>query len=77
MKSNLEYLAEEDRLEEIRIVCLGGWTDPEAVIQEIAETLGEKTSRQTLKPIRFRRFEVRGVLRNMPSLFDKGSFLLQ
>ena len=67
VKSNLKYLAEENRLAEIRIVCLDGWTDPEAVIRGVAEALTGKTARQTLKLIRFRNFGVRGSLQSVPS----------
>lgn len=67
VKSNLRYLADKDRLEEIRIVCLDGRVDAEAVIRGAAEILAEKTALQKLKLIRFRRFGVRGSLENAPS----------
>ena len=65
VKENLRYLAAENRLEEIRIVCLDGWVDAEAVIHGIAETLAEKTALQNLRLIRFRSFGVRGALNNI------------
>jgi pyruvate formate lyase activating enzyme len=67
VKENLRYLAAENRLEEIRIVCLDNWVDAEAVIQGVAKTLAEKTALQKLRLIRFRCFGVRGVLKNTPS----------
>lgn len=67
VKKNLCYLADENRLEEIRIVCLDGWVDAEAVIRGAAEILAEKTALQKLKLIRFRPFGVRGHLENVLS----------
>jgi pyruvate formate lyase activating enzyme len=67
VKENLRYLAAENRLTEIRIVCLDGWVDAEAVIRGVARTLGGKTESQNLRLIRFRHFGVRGVLKNTPS----------
>jgi pyruvate formate lyase activating enzyme len=67
VKENLRYLADENRLEEIRIVCLDGRVDAEAVIRGIAETLAEKTALQNLRLIRFRHFGVIGSLENTPS----------
>lgn len=66
VKENLRYLAAENRLEEIRIVCLDGWVDAEAVIHGVAKTLGEKTPSQNLRLIPFRPFGVRGALENTP-----------
>lgn len=66
VKENLRYLAAENRLAEIRIVCLDEWVDAEAVINGVAKTLGEKTALQNLRLIPFRPFGVRGVLENTP-----------
>ncbi len=66
VKENLRYLAAENRLEEIRIVCLDEWVDAEAVIDGVAKTLGGKTALQNLRLIPFRPFGVRGVLENTP-----------
>jgi pyruvate formate lyase activating enzyme len=66
VKENLRYLADENRLEEIRIVCLDDWVDAEAVIYGVAKTLGEKNALQNLRLIRFRPFGVRGALENTP-----------
>ncbi len=66
VKENLCYLAAENRLEEIRIVCLDQWVDAEAVIDGVAKTLGGKTALQNLRLIPFRPFGVRGVLENTP-----------
>lgn len=67
VKANLRYLADENCLEEIRLVCLDGWVDAEAVIHGIAGTLADKTPLQNLRLIRFRPFGVRGVLENAAS----------
>jgi pyruvate formate lyase activating enzyme len=67
VKENLRYLAAQNRLAEIRIVCLDGWVDAEAVIRGVAKTLAEKNASQNLRLIRFRPFGVRGALENMPS----------
>jgi pyruvate formate lyase activating enzyme len=66
VKENLRYLADQNLLEEIRIVCLDQWVDAEAVIHGVTNTLGEKTVLQNLRLIPFRPFGVRGVLENTP-----------
>lgn len=71
VQSNLRYLANENRSEEIRIVCLDNWVDAEFAICGIAETLGEETAMQNLRLIRFRCFGVRGVLESTPSPSDE------
>jgi pyruvate formate lyase activating enzyme len=62
VKRNLALLAERDKIEELRIVVVPGWNDPEATIAGIAGVLGEKTATTKLKLIRFRRFGVVGEL---------------
>ncbi|MBM4761175.1 YjjW family glycine radical enzyme activase [Bacillus sp. B15-48] len=70
VKKNLRYLAEYNKLEELRIVCLPGEVDAEAVIKGIAETIGEKVSHVKLKLIKFRHFGVKGRLQNISSPDD-------
>lgn len=62
VKRNLRYLAETGRIEELRIVCLDGEVDAEAVIRGIAETIPEHFRDIALKLIRFRPHGVRGRL---------------
>lgn len=62
VKRNLRYLAETGRIEELRIVCLDGEVDAEAVIRGIAETIPEHFRDIPLKLIRFRPHGVRGRL---------------
>ena len=68
---NLAFLGERDKLEEIRVVVVDGWNDPEDAIDGIADTLGELVGRQRLKLIRFRRFGVIGELSSMASPSDE------
>ena len=70
VKKNLQYLADCNKLEELRIVCLPGEVDAEAVISGIAQTIDEKTGRVRLKLIKFRRYGVKGRLQNTPSPDD-------
>lgn len=70
VKKNLHFLAESNKLEEIRIVCLPGEVDADVAINGIAEAIGEKISSVKLKLIKFRRFGVRGRLQNTPSPDD-------
>ncbi|MEH7253120.1 YjjW family glycine radical enzyme activase [Neobacillus niacini] len=67
VKKNLKYLADCNKLEELRIVCLPGEVDAEAVISGIAETIGEKIRSVKLKLIKFRRYGVKGRLQNTPT----------
>lgn len=71
VKENLRYLADIGKLEEIRVVCMDDFVDVEAVIHGAAKTLADKTARQKLHLIRFRRFGVRGALANAQSPSDE------
>lgn len=71
VKRNLALLAERNKIEELRIVVVPGWNDPEATIAGIADALGEKTATTKLKLIRFRRFGVVGALANADSPTDE------
>ena len=70
VKKNLHYLADCNKLEELRIVCLPGEVDAEAVINGMAETIGVKVSSVKLKLIKFRRYGVKGRQQNTPSPDD-------
>ena len=70
VKRNLANLADRDKIQELRIVVVPGWNDPEATIAGIAEALGERTSTTTLKLIKFRPFGVVGELANAASPSD-------
>ena len=67
VKENLALLAERDKIEELRIVVVDGWNDPEDTIAGIAGLLGEKLVSTRLKLIRFRNFGVQGELADAPS----------
>ena len=67
---NLEYLCDADKIEELRIVVVPGWNDPEDTIRGIAATLGSATADTQLKLIRFRPFGVRGELAQTASPAD-------
>ena len=71
VKRNLALLAERDKIEELRIVVVPGWNDPEATIAGIADVLDEKLAQTKLKLIRFRRFGVVGTLANADSPTDE------
>ena len=67
VKRNLTLLADLGKLEELRIVVVPDWNDPEATIAGIAEVLGERVATTTLKLITFRNFGVVGELANAAS----------
>ncbi|MBP3893752.1 MAG: YjjW family glycine radical enzyme activase [Atopobiaceae bacterium] len=71
VKRNLALLAEHDKIEELRIVVVPGWNDPEETIAGIASTLGSKIASTKLKLIRFRRFGVVGELADAESPTDE------
>lgn len=62
VKRNLIFLAEHKLLEELRIVCLEGHVDAEAVIDGIARTLSNNLLATRLKLIAFRCNGVQGPL---------------
>ena len=71
VKENLAHLARRDKIEELRIVVVPGWNDPEATIMGIADVLGDKVRTTTLKLIKFRHFGVVGELAGSPSPSDE------
>ncbi len=70
VKRNLKFLADRQKLEEIRIVCLEGEVDVEDDIRGIARTIPEHIADVPLKLIRFRHFGVRGRLEKRTSPTD-------
>lgn len=71
VKRNLAFLAEHGKIEELRVVVIDGWTDPEETLAGIAGLLGERTATQRLRITKFRRFGVRGILADAPSPTDE------
>ena len=71
VKRNLALLADAGKIQELRIVVVPDWNDPEATIAGIAEVLGERVATTPLKLIRFRRFGVVGELANAASPTDE------
>ena len=71
VKRNIRFLAEQEKLEEIRIVCLEGEVDVEDDIRGIASVLDEKTAETQLKLIRFRKNGVIGRLADADSPTDE------
>lgn len=68
VKENLIHLADQGKLEELRIVCLEGWVDAEDIIRGISKTVTEEVKERTLlKLIRFRNAGVKGELEKAPS----------
>lgn len=70
VKNNLCHLAECNKLEEVRVVCLKGEVDAEEVIKGIRSVLGEKVANLKLKLIKFRCYGTKGRLENTPSPDD-------
>lgn len=71
VRQNLAYLADRDKIEELRIVVVPGHNDPEATIAGIAEVLGSRVAATRLKLIKFRRFGVVGELADAASPTDE------
>lgn len=67
VKKNLKYLAGQNKIEELRIVCLPDEVDEEDVIKGIASTIPEKIQRIKLKLITFRHYGVKGRLKDSKS----------
>lgn len=67
VKENLRFLSSRGKLEEVRIVCLDGRVDAEAVIRGTAETLGRETPNTRLILISFRQFGVKGEYASLSS----------
>ncbi len=68
---NLIYLAEIKKIEELRIVCLDGYVDAKDVILGIKETITDYYQTIPLKLIKFRKFGVKGILKDYQSPSDE------
>ncbi len=71
VKRNLVKLAESDKLEEVRIVCLPGEVDAEEIIRQIPKSLNRENIDIKLKLIKFRNNGVKGRLANTDSPSDE------
>ena len=71
VRKNLAFLAEQNKLEEVRVIVTEGWNDAEAAVDGIASTLGEKVGQTRIRLMKFRRFGVRGPMENSPSPSDE------
>jgi pyruvate formate lyase activating enzyme len=60
VKENLRFLSSQGKLEEVRIVCVDGRVDAEAVLHGAGKLLGPKAARTRLVLISFRPFGVKG-----------------
>lgn len=67
VKKNLRYLADKDKIEELRIVCVSDEVDAKETVQGIADMIGEKAESISLKLIKFRNFGVKGRLKQKES----------
>lgn len=60
VKKNLRFLANKNKIEELRIVCVPGEVDAKETVQGIADMIEDKVSSTKLKLIKFRNFGVKG-----------------
>lgn len=70
VKKNLKFLADTNKLEEIRIVCIPEEVDTEDILKGIMATIGDKISNVNLRLIKFRNHGVVGRLKNTSSPSD-------
>lgn len=71
VKENLKFLSEAEKITELRIVCLPGEVDAEAVLTGIRETIGDRAESTKLKLIKFRAQGVKGRLASAESPSEK------
>lgn len=71
VKKNLKYLADQDKIEELRIVCLPNEVDAEDVLTGIASHIPGKIGQVKLKLIKFRYYGVKGRLKDTKSPDDQ------
>ena len=71
VKANLVWLQHAHKLEELRVVVVEGWNDPETIIEQSAAALKDSCATARIKLIRFRNFGVRGVLEHASSPSDE------
>ncbi len=68
---NLIFLAKNNKIEELRIVCLDDYVDTKDVILGIKETITDYYQTIPLKLIKFRKFGVKGILQDYQSPSDE------
>lgn len=71
VKKNLKYLSDENKLEEIRIVCIPNEVDVEEILKGIKSIIGGKVKNTKLRLIKFRNHGVMGKLKDTNSPSDK------
>lgn len=71
VKKNLKFLANANKLEEIRVVCIPEEVDVEDILKGIKRTIGDKISDINLRLIKFRNQGVIGRLKNTNSPSDE------
>ncbi len=71
VRKNLALLAEREKLQEVRVIVTEGWNDPEAAVDGIVQTLGQRVSATHLRLMKFRPFGVTGSMANSPSPSDE------
>ncbi|GFN34401.1 radical SAM protein [Tepidimicrobium xylanilyticum] len=71
VKKNLRFLADVDKLEEIRIVCIEEVVDTEEILKGIKASIGEKINSTNLRLIKFRNHGVIGRLKDTSSPTDE------
>ncbi|TCU75524.1 radical SAM protein [Tissierella praeacuta] len=67
VKKNLKFLADINKLEEIRIVCIPEEVDTEDILKGVKATIGDKIRNVNLRLIKFRNHGVIGRLKNTSS----------
>ena len=71
VKKNLKFLADTNKLEEIRVVCIPDEVDVEDILRGIKATIGDKISDTNLRLIKFRNHGVIGRLKDTKSPSDE------
>jgi pyruvate formate lyase activating enzyme len=70
VKQNFVWLLEQDKLTEVRIVCVPGWVDVENILQHIAASFDSIGKKAPVRLLRFRPHGVVGELANAPMPTD-------
>ena len=71
VKQNFVWLLEQDKLTEVRIVCVPGWVDVENVLRHIATSFDSIGKYVPVRLLRFRPHGVVGELANAPMPTDE------
>lgn len=70
VKKNLKFLSKSSKIEELRIVCIPGQVDAEAILHGVKEEVGDGIKDFKLKLIRFRNHGVTGRFKDTESPSD-------